>query len=221
MPATRSTPWKGKALAKTGEETVQPSSGTWRWTLASGLFTILLGAAALLLPLVESAPKGGLVGWLLFLAGISEFAFGRKRGFDAVGKAAMGSGLVTGLSGLLFVTNPLSGYFSVANVVVAWLLLRGSWMLIMALRTRGYRPWLALSGVADVLLGLVLILGLQVAALVVTFFGPTPEVVAQFALILTASLLVTGVSQVAIAFIQRRRDGYALKSMLSRTGADR
>ena len=205
----------------TGEETVQPLSGNWRWTLASGLFTILLGSAALLLPLVESAPKGGLVGWLLFLAGISEFTFGRKRGFDAIGKAAMGSGLLTGLAGLLFVANPLSGYFPVANIVLAWLLLRGAWMLVMASRARGYRPWLALSGAADVLLGLVLLLGLQVAALVVALFGPTPEVVAQFALILAASLLVTGVLQIAIALTQRRRSGLVQEPMLSRTGADR
>lgn len=184
-----------------------PPSTIWPWTLASGLFTILLAAAALLLPLVESAPRGGLVGWLLFLAGISEFIFGWKRGRDSIGQAAIGSGLVTALAGLVFVANPLSGYFPVANVVVAWLLVRGLWVLVMARRARGYRlgPWLALSGGADVLLGLLLILGLQVSALVVTFFGPTPEVVAKFALILAASLFVTGISQVAIALAQRRR----------------
>ena len=56
-----------------------------------------------MLPLIEWAPKGGLVGWLLLLAGISELTFGWKRGLDPVGKAAVGSGLVTGLAGLLFV----------------------------------------------------------------------------------------------------------------------
>jgi uncharacterized membrane protein HdeD (DUF308 family) len=166
----------------------------------------LLAAAALLLPIVQWAPKGGLVGWLLLLAGMWEFVFGWKRGPDPVGNAAMGSGLITGLAGLLFVANPLSGYFPVANVVVAWLLLRGFWMLFMARRVRGDRlwPWLALTGAADVLLGFVLIIGIQVAALVVTLFGPTPEVIANFALILAASLFVTGVSQVGIAFTQRR-----------------
>ena len=189
------------------EDTIHPSTGKWRWTLASGLFTIALAAAALMLPLIEWAPKGGLVGWLLLLAGISELTFGWKRGLDAVGKAAVGSGLVTGLAGLLFVVNPLAGYFPVANIVVAWLLLRGSWVLAMGSRARHDRlgTWLVLSGAADVLLGLVLIVGLQVSALVVALFGPTAEVVAQFALILAASLLVTGVSQIAIAFTQRRR----------------
>ncbi len=189
------------------EETVQRAGGNWRWTLASGLFTMLLAAVALLLPLVEWAPKGGVVGWLLLLAGIAEFAFGWKRGPDAAGKAARGSGIVTGLAGLLFVANPLAGYFPVANVLVAWLFVRGVWMLVMARQARLDRlgTWLALSGAADVLLGFVLILGLQVSALAVTLFGPTQEVVAQFALILAASLLVTGISQVAISITQRRR----------------
>lgn len=193
-------------MAINEEETAQQPNENWRWTLASGFMTILLAAAALLLPLVEWAPRGGVVGWLLFLAGMWEFVFGWKRGPDTVGKAAMGSGLVTGLAGLLFVANPLSGYFPVANVVVAWLLLRGFWMLFMALRARGDRlgPWLTLTGAADVLLGFVLIFGIQVAALVVTLFGPTPEVIANFALILAASLLVTGISQIAMAFTQRR-----------------
>jgi uncharacterized membrane protein HdeD (DUF308 family) len=117
------------------------------------------------------------------------------------------SGLVTGLAGPLFVVNLLSGYFPVANVVLAWLLVRGCWVLVMARNARSHRlgHWLALSGAADLLLGFVLIFALQVSALVVTLFGPTPEVVAKFALILAASLLATGLSQVAIALTQRRR----------------
>lgn len=183
-----------------------PPANKWRWTLASGFVTLLLAVAALSLPLVESAARGDLVGWLLLLAGVSEFIFGWKRGPDPVGKGAMGSGLVTGLVGLLFVARPLSGYFPVASLVVAWLLLRGSWILVVAWRARGSRlgPWLWLSGAADVLLGFILIVGLQISALVVTLFGPTPEVVAKFALILAASLLVTGISQVGIAVSQRR-----------------
>ena len=89
---------------------------------------------------------------------------------------------------------------------MAWLLLRGAWVLVMVPRVRGarLRPWLAIGGVADVLLGVGLLLGLQITTLVVTLFGPTREIVAQFALILAASFLVTGVAQVAIALAERR-----------------
>lgn len=188
---------------------IRPLSGNWTWTLASGLFTLLLCAVAFLLPELEWLPRAGLVGWLLFLAGAAELLFGWKRGLDAIGRVVVGSGLITAAAGLLFIANPLAGYVPVANVVMAWLVLRGAWVIGMALRARGYRlgPWLALSGAADVLLGIALMIGLSVSALAVALFGPTPEVVAKFALILAASFLVTGISQIAIALVQRRKAG--------------
>ena len=177
----------------------------WQWTLMSGLFTAALAVVAFFLPDIAWLPRSGLVGWLLLLAGIAELAFGALRGFDPVGKAAFGSGLLTAIAGLLFVANPGAGYFPVANVVTAWLLVRGGWMA-MAIRLRSSQPrmWLAATGVTDVLLGFVLIAGLPVSSLVVTIFGPTREIVARFALILAATFAVTGIAQIAIALGQRQ-----------------
>ena len=176
------------------------------WSLGSGLIIIALAAVALFLPEIEWAPRGGLVGWLLVLAGSAEVAFASRRGRDLPGRTAILSGLLTALAGLLFVTNPLAGYFPVANVVMAWLVVRGSVVLVMALKPGRSAPraWLALSGSADLLLGLVLLAGWPVAALVVSLFGPTPEIVARFSLILALSLFVTGISQAAIGLSRRR-----------------
>lgn len=178
----------------------------WRWTLASGLFTLLLAGIAFFMPDIQWPQRGALVGWLLLLAGIAELAFGWKVRGDGLGKAAVGSGLLTTLAGLLFVGNPAAGYFPVVNVVTAWLLLRGLWMLLMALRLDSSRVrwWLTLTGMMDVILGFVLIAGLPVSNLVVTIFGPTREIVARFALVLAASFAVTGIAQIAIALSQRR-----------------
>jgi uncharacterized membrane protein HdeD (DUF308 family) len=178
----------------------------WRWTMASGLFTLLLALVAFFLPDLQWLPRSGLVGWLLLLAGIAELLFGWKRRGDGIGKAVIGSGSLTALAGLLFVANPAAGYFPVANLVTAWLLLRGLWMLVMAFRLdiSRARRWLAITGSMDVLLGLVLIAGLPVASLVVSIFGPTREIIARFALVLAASFAVTGISQIAIALAQRR-----------------
>ena len=101
----------------------------WQWTLMSGLFTAALAVVAFFLPDIAWLPRSGLVGWLLLLAGIAELAFGALRGFDPVGKAAFGSGLLTAIAGLLFVANPGAGYFPVANVVTAWLLAPLEWFL--------------------------------------------------------------------------------------------
>ena len=180
---------------------------SWAWSAGSGLVTIVLAAAALFLPVLDSAPKGGLVGWLLFLAGCAELAFGSRRGGDVVGRTAIVSGLITAVAGLIFIFNPFARYFPVANVVMAWLLGRGAFVLIMSLRSgeSGTRAWLALGGVVDLLLGVVLVVGLPVAALVVSLFGPTREIVANFSLILAISFAVTGLSQIAIGLARRRR----------------
>ena len=175
----------------------------------SGLVTAALATIAFFLPDIAWLPRGGLVGWLLLLAGLAELALGARRGFDPVGKAAFGSGLLTALAGLLFVANPGAGYFPVANVITGWLLVRGGWMLAMAMRLRSSQPrlWLATTGVTDLLLGFVLIAGLPVSSLVVTIFGPTREIVAKFALILAASFAVTAIAQIAIALAQRSQSG--------------
>lgn len=179
----------------------------WIWSVGSGVFTVLLAALAMFLPAVEWAAKGGLVGWLLFLAGTAEFAFSTRRGADLPGRAASISGLLTALAGLLFIANPFAGYFPVANVVTAWLLIRGALVVVMVLKWGRSRAgaWLALSGAADLLLGVLLVVGLPVRALVVSLFGATPEIVARFSLVLAVSFLITGLSQLGIGLTQRRK----------------
>ena len=52
---------------------------------------------------------------------------------------------------------------------------------------------MALSGAADVLLAAGLAAGLQVTALAIALFGPSPMVVALFAAIVATSFFITGV----------------------------
>jgi uncharacterized membrane protein HdeD (DUF308 family) len=176
---------------------------------ALALCTFALALAAFLLPELERAPAGGLVGWLLFLAGLVELAFGSILRRHSAGKAALGAGLVTSLAGMLFVINPWIGFFPVANIIILWLLFRGSWLLFMAVRWRGSRTrfWLALIGAVDLMLGIALVIGLQIGALAIALFGPTPEIVARFAWILAASLIVTSISQAGVAYLHGRSGG--------------
>jgi uncharacterized membrane protein HdeD (DUF308 family) len=185
----------------------RPGAG-WAWSVGSGLFTVLLAAVALFLPAVEWAPKGGLVGWLLFLAGIAELAFSTRRGADLPGRAARYSGLLTALAGLIFILDPLAGYFPVANLVMAWLLIRGAFIVATASKLGKSRAgaWLVLGGATDLLLGILLALGLPVASLVVILFGATAEIVARFSLILATSFLVSGISQVGMGLARRRSE---------------
>lgn len=191
----------------------------WRVTLISGIITIALAAVAFMLPEITLLPRGGLVGWLLLLAGFWEAAFGLKHGLNTLGKSALGSGLITGAAGLLFVLNPSAGYFPVANIVTAWLFLRGVWMLVNALRLerKAHVKWTALTGVIDVLLGLALLNQLPLTALVYSLFGPTDAIVARFSLLLAVSFAVTGLAQLSIAMNERRHN-FSSASDRSRPG---
>ena len=165
-----------------------------------------MAVVALFLPDLTFAPRGGLVGWLLLLAGISEIIFGAARGRGRPAVTAIVAGLLTAIAGLIFVARPFASYFSVANVVTLWLALRGLWVLGSSWsgEARGLRSWLAFSGLVDLMLAFLLLSGAHVSLLVVTLFGPTPEIVARFSLILMASFLATGMSQVAAALDDRR-----------------
>jgi hypothetical protein len=58
---------------------------------------------------------------------------------------------------------------------------------------------MAYAAASDAILFLILVVGLPVVTLISALFGPTPELVSSFALILAVSFLVTGMSLLAIA----------------------
>jgi uncharacterized membrane protein HdeD (DUF308 family) len=160
-----------------------------------GVGTILLGVGAALLPLTMPNSTGAIIGWLLLLAGTFEITAGVVRGFEEVRIGRIGAGGVTALAGLLFILNPLLELFPTLYLVIAWLLVRGVILLSVAFRSsRAVTMAVAISGLADMLLALVLIAGIPVAGFVVSVFGPTPELVAHFAWIFAASFVVTGLS---------------------------
>jgi uncharacterized membrane protein HdeD (DUF308 family) len=170
-----------------------------KWVMVGlGAATILLGVGAALLPMVQPGRGSTVVGWLLLMAGTFEITAAAVRGFHEVRRARIAAGCITGLAGLLFILNPILGLFPLLYIVIAWLFLRGVILLTAAYRSsRMFTMWIAISGLADLLLAIILIVGLPLAALIHGLFGPTPEIVAHFAWIFAASFLVTGVSLIS------------------------
>ena len=187
-------------MITTSNPSHEPAVDAGRWGLAAGCLTMALAVAAALLPVVDWGPTARVVGWLLFLARLAQMAFGARRE-RSVRLTLIVSGLLTAAAGLAFIANPLAPYFPVANVVTLWLLVRGAWVLGRATLIKVPRSpfWLGASGAMDLVLGLLLASGLPVALLVVGMFGPTPAIVARFSLVLAASLLVTGLAEIAIS----------------------
>lgn len=176
-----------------------PSSGRnrARGLRAAGIAIILLGVGAVLLPAGERIPSA-LIGALLVAAGLIEIVAGSLR--REARYLAMGAGGVTALAGLLFILNPTTHFFPMVTPVIAWLLIRCVILIIAASRSIGsVRAWTALSAGMDFLLAVLLIAGLSISTLVVSIFGPTPELVASFAWVLAASFVVNGLLLLEVA----------------------
>ena len=163
----------------------------------AGISIIILSAGAALLP-AEKTISADLIGGLLLAAGLIETIAGSLR--RETRALAMGAGVVTAVAGLLFLLNRDARFFPTVNIVIAWLFLRG---LILALASRlaegGVRRWSIIAAATDLLLALILFVGLSIAALVVTLFGPTPAIIASFSWVIALSFIASGLLLLEIA----------------------
>jgi hypothetical protein len=66
---------------------------------------------------------------------------------------------------------------------------------------------MGVSAGMDFLLAALLIAGLSIATIIVSLFGPTPQLIASFAWILAASFVVNGLLLLEVASCER--SGYA------------
>ena len=163
----------------------------------AGLAIILLSAGAAFLP-AEKGVSADVIGAMLVAAGLIEVVAGSLR--REVRELAMASGGVTVLAGLLFVINPETHFFPVVTPIIGWLVLRCLILGYASSHAHGsVRTWMGLSAGIDLLLAILLIAGLSISSLVVSVFGPTPELVASFSWILAASFVVNGLMLLEVA----------------------
>lgn len=170
----------------------------------AGIAIILLSAGAALLPAGKSI-SSDMIGGLLIAAGLIEAVAGSLR--KEVRQFAMTAGGVTALAGLLFVVNPETHFFPTVTPVIGWLLVRSVILAVASTESGGsVRTWTALSAGMDFLLAALLVAGLSISTLVVSIFGPTPELVASFAWVLAASFVVNGLLLLEVASCAAKPD---------------
>ena len=163
----------------------------------AGIAIIAMAAGAALLP-VEKGISSDVLGALLIGAGFVEAVAGSLR--RQVRTLAMAAGVVTVLAGLLFIINPETHFFPTVVPIAGWLVIRCLLLGFASSQTEGsVRRWIAISAGMDLLLAALLIAGLSIAAVVVSLFGPTPQLVASFAWILAASFVVNGLMLLEVA----------------------
>lgn len=177
-----------------------------KWIASAGWLIIALSAGAALLPLLERRGGAYVIGSLLTAAGLIEIFAGSLR--HEARPLAMLTGGATVLAGLLFATGPATRFFLPAiTIVMAWLALRAILLFLTSRVTGGgVQRWTLIASATDLLLALVLLVGLQIAALVVAMFGATAPLIASFSWILALSFVATGLMLLEVANCARSEE---------------
>jgi uncharacterized membrane protein HdeD (DUF308 family) len=196
------------AISRGGETTeARPiTSGSWKSTLAGGIFKLLIAALALSLPMVEDRPLPLWVGGMLLAGGLAELAVGWTARHSVVGKVALGSGTMTVLAGLFFMAAVGMGLAQLTVLTIVWLVARGLISGALALNwrsSRAARTLVLVRGGTDLALGTALIAGLSISQIAFILFGGTPAMVTGFLVIVAISFGVAGVGLIAIAITER------------------
>jgi uncharacterized membrane protein HdeD (DUF308 family) len=169
-----------------------------RFIAAAGGGIIILGIGAALSPLLDHAPAAAVLGSLLIAAGLVELIAGLVR--HETRALAASAGVVTIFAGALLVFNRNNGLLPNATIVSAWLLTRSVILLLTSRLAHGsVRRLLGFSAATDFVLGAALLAGLSVSTLVVTIFGPSPQLLASYGWVLALSFVATGTLLLEVA----------------------
>lgn len=180
-------------LQRAVRDTVRAHSGLF---LAQGVITTVLGIAALVWPQISSLAVELYVGWLLLLSGI----MGLIVMFFAPNVAGFLWTLLTAaltlFAGVLLLWHPVEGVVSLTLLLVAFFVAEGVFQIAAAFGYRSAFPeawiWMLLSGVADIILALLLIAGWPSSASW------------ALGLIVGVNLMTSGVATIVVASAVRR-----------------
>ena len=136
----------------------------WKLFLAEGILLILLGCAALLLPLIAGLAITILFGWLFLLIGAtglaSTFAMRHAPGFWW----SLISAILTILLGGLLLFFPGLGLVSLTYLLIAFFVAEGIVTIMYALEHRRDMSqrwgWMLLSGIIDLFVAFIILIGL-------------------------------------------------------------
>jgi uncharacterized membrane protein HdeD (DUF308 family) len=141
----------------------------WALFLTEGIVLVVLGVLALLAPAIASVAATVFFGWLLLLSGImglvTTFRARQAPGFWW----SLVSAVIGIVAGVLLIGWPLLGTLSLTAVLIAFLFAEGLVSIMYALEHRsalsGRWGWMLASGIIDIGLGVLLLIGLPGTAL--------------------------------------------------------
>ena len=167
----------------------------WRRLLALGVFWLVLGLSALVLPFAATLAIELLIGIALLVGGIGQFVHAsRDREWPSFALQLLGGALAVIAGGLLLLF-PIRGIAALTLILSAFFVASGIWQIVTALQNRALPQWrwLLVSGVLGLIIGILILLG-----------WPTSAIWA-IGLLVGIEFTVTGAAMIALALAVRRR----------------
>ena len=127
----------------------------WGWLFTLGICMVVLGIAAICLPMFATLAVEVVIGWLLIVGGIINaiHAFSTKEKGGSV-MNILGAILFV-VVGALLLTHPVAGVLTLTLILAAFFLIEGIFKIIMALQMRSTPNWgwMFVSGLIALVLG--------------------------------------------------------------------
>jgi uncharacterized membrane protein HdeD (DUF308 family) len=183
----------GTPLRKAIRHEIQAIRGKWLWLVVLGIALIVLGTILLASPVIATLATVTVLGVLILLGGVMEvvgaFWCQEWSGFFL----ALLSGILGVVVGLMLLSNPIEGGIMLTVLLASFLFVGGIFKAVAAIahRFEGW-GWLLLSGVVDVVLGVLIWRELPASGL--TIIG----------LLVGISLIFRGVSWLMVGFALKR-----------------
>jgi len=136
----------------------------WRAFLIEGIILVVLGMAAIALPPIAGFATTIVLGWLFLLGGVTGLVatFG-QRNAPGFGWALL-SAIVALAAGAVLLWNPVAGVATLTYVLIAFFLIDGVLIIIMAFEHRRELSdrwqWMMIGGIMDLILAVIIIDGL-------------------------------------------------------------
>jgi uncharacterized membrane protein HdeD (DUF308 family) len=136
--------------------------------LVEGIILVLLGAAAIIVPVIATLAFTLLIGWLFLISGIvgliTTFWLRNAPGFWW----SLVSGVIGIAAGIVLIRWPISGTVSLTLVLIAFFVVEGIATLMYAFEHRvqlsGRWGWMLASGIVDLILAGIIFAGLPETA---------------------------------------------------------
>ena len=126
---------------------------------------VLAGVLALIQPVMFELFAEAVLGWVLVAVGLVRAFTAWRAGSWSAFITQLAFGILVLLAGGYLLWNPVGGLVSLTIVLTAFMLVEGISKLVLAYQSRGHHRagWVAVSGIASLLVGMLILANLQTA----------------------------------------------------------